>query len=102
MYGSGTKDATDANTFQKHPGGARQVLPMKYNLIAMAMAAANATDPLATTVSGTIGMPSSASAIASTTTSIVPSITASATKSSGSHSVVSVILVSIARFVFSS
>lgn len=116
MYGSAAADATDANTFLKHD--ARQALSMKYNLIAMAMAAETATEPQATTASGTIIMPSSVSAIVSTTASTVrsitaftvpsitgsnvPATTASATKCGGSHSVFSIILVSIARFVFSS
>lgn len=36
MYGSNPNDATAANAFMKHPNDARQVLPMKYNLMAMA------------------------------------------------------------------
>ena len=118
MYGSADHDVTNDITFLKH--NVRQALPMKYNLIAMAMAMAaeTATEPQATTASGTIIMPSSVSAIVSTTASTVRSITAftvpsitgsnvtattaSATKCGGSHSVFSIILVSIARFVFSS
>ena len=80
MYASGATDATDPNTFQKHARDAKKVLPMTYNLIAMAMAASTATDPQATTA---------------------PSRT-SATKCGGSHALVSIILVVIARFVVSS
>lgn len=36
MYGSNPNDATAADMFMKHPNDARQVLPMKYNLMAMA------------------------------------------------------------------
>lgn len=116
MYGSAASDVTNANLLFKHD--AREALPMKYNLIAMAIAAETATEPQATTASGTIVMPSSVSAIVSKTASTVrsitaftvpsitgsnvPTTTASATKCGGSHSVFSIILVSIARFVFSS
>ena len=116
MYGSAASDVTNANLFLKHD--AREALPMKYNLIAMAIAAETATERQATTASGTIVMPSSVSAIVSKTASTVhsitaftvpsitgsnvPTTTASATKCGGSHSVFSIILVSIARFVFSS
>ena len=83
MYGSATSDVTNPATFSRHLD--RQVLPTKYNLIAMAMAAATATEPPAVS-----------------TASTVPETTASASKCGGSHSVFSIILVSIARFVFSS
>ena len=76
MYGSGPADATDATTFDKHADDARQVLSMKYNLIAMAMAAATATDP--------------------------PATKASAAKCGGSYAVASVILALTTRFVLSS
>lgn len=36
MYGSGPSDANDQGMFDKHSNDARQVLPMKYNLMAMA------------------------------------------------------------------
>ena len=84
MYGSATSDVTNTARFSRHLD--RQVLPTKYNLIAMAVAAASATEPPAV----------------STTASTVPETTASASKCGGSHSVFSIILVSIARFVFSS
>lgn len=93
MYGTGPSDVTVASMFDKHVS--RQVLSMKYNLIAMAMAAA--AQPTATTMS----MTSSVSATDSTMTEST-STTASATKCSGSHAVVPVIFVLIARFVFSS
>lgn len=87
MYGSGATDATDANSFPRHENDAKQVLPMKYNLIEMAMTAADATDPPATTTSDT---------------NLIAPTTATATKCSGSHAVVSIILVLIARVVFPS
>ena len=96
MYGAGPTDVTDPRTFEKH-GNDRQVLSMKYNLIAMAMAAA--AEP--TTAMGTMSMTSSVSATESTMTGSNPT-TASATKCGGSHAVVPVIFVLIARFVFSS
>ena len=101
MYGSGLVDADNAGLFSKHADDARQVLPMKYNLIAMAMAAAAAPEPTATTVMGNMNMASSVSATESTMTGSSPT-TASATKCGGSHAVVPVIFVLIARFVFSS
>ena len=97
MYGAGPTDVTDTSTFDKHANDARQVLSMKYNLIAMAMAAA--AEP--TTAMGTMSMTSSVSATESTMTESTPT-TASATKCGGSHAVVPVIFVLIARFVFSS
>ena len=39
MYGSNPNDATAADAFMKHD--ARQVLPMKYNLMAMAPTSAS-------------------------------------------------------------
>ena len=99
MYGTGPSDVTDPSMFQKHADDSRQVLSMKYNLIAMAMAAA--ADPTATTDMGTMSMTSSVSATDSTMTEST-STTASATKCSGSHAVVPVIFVLIARFAFSS
>ena len=96
MYGSGPADATDATMFDKHADDAREVLPMKYNLIAMAMAAA--AEPAATSMH----MPSSVSATVSTMADSMAPTTASATKCGGSHAFVAVILFLIARFVFSS
>ena len=93
MYGAGPTDVTDTSTFDKHANDARQVLSMKYNLIAMAMAAA--AEP--TTAMGTMSMTSSESTMTESTPT-----TASATKCGGSHAVVPVIFVLIARFVFSS
>lgn len=72
MYGSNPNDATAPNTFDKHPMGDRQVLPMKYNLMAMAPV----TDP--------------------------PPTTASAAKRGGLYPVASVILALTARFILSS
>ena len=97
MYGSATSDVTDPSMFDMHDS--RQVLSMKYNLIAMAMAAA--AEPTATTAMGTMSMTSSVSATEPTMTDSTPT-TASATKCGGSHAVVPVIFVLIARFVFSS
>lgn len=97
MYGAGPTDFTDPSTIDKHANDARQVLSMKYNLIAMAMAAA--AEP--TTAMGTMSMTSSVSATESSMTDPTPT-TASATKCGGSHAVVPVIFVLIARFVFSS
>lgn len=76
MYGSNPNDATAPDTFGKHPMGDRQVLPMKYNLMAMAMAMAPVTDP--------------------------PPTTASAAKRGGLYPVASVILALTARFILSS
>lgn len=98
MYGTGPSDVTDPSNFQKHADNSRQVLSMKYNLIAMAMAAA--AEPTATAM-GTMSMTSSVSVTDSTMTGSTPT-TASATKCGGSHAVVPVIFVLIARFVFSS
>ena len=72
MYGSSNLEVNDPTMFSKHLD--RQVLPMKYNLIAMAMAAAAATDPPA----------------------------GSAAKCGGSYAAASVILALTARFVLSS
>lgn len=99
MYGSGPSDVTNPSMFDKHAVDSREVLSMKYNLIAMAMAAA--AEPTATTAMGTMSMTSSVSATESTMTESTPT-TASATKCGGSHAVVPVIFVLIARFVFSS
>jgi len=101
MYGAATSDVTNPSMFAKHADDSRQVLPMKYNLIAMAMAAAAAPEPTTTTAMGTMSMDSSVSATDSTMTGSTPT-TASATKCGGSHAVVPVIFVLIARFVFSS
>ena len=96
MYGSGPRDADNTGMFDKHANNARQVLPMKYNLIAMAMAAA------AESPTTSMHMSSSVSATESTMTASMEPATDSATKCGGSHAVVAVILVLIARFVFSS
>ena len=71
---SHTTEVTSNTTFIEH--NVRRLLPMKYNLINMAMAAAAATDP--------------------------PATTASAAKCGGSYAAASVILALTARFVLSS
>lgn len=74
MFGSAVSDITNNSTFSQHD--VRHLLPMTYNLIAMAMDAAAATDP--------------------------PVTTASAAKCGGSYAVASVFLALTARFVLSS
>ena len=86
MYGSSNLEVTDPTMFSKHLD--RQVLPMKYNLIAMAMAAAAATDPPAGSTDPPAGSTDPPAG--------------SAAKCGGSYAAASVILALTARFVLSS